>query len=208
MCPLPSTDRSISASETPGETGSPSEAFGGKDYYQELIGKANTVPIGKIFRLYNIRLDAHNRKCPCPFKSHKGGRERTASFWYYPETNSFFCFGCRVGGPFAHGCELVAALDGCTKVQAAHKLLQLFESDVDEDNMYNPQDFEERVRIMMDFSNTVREFYRSYSGEKAAVYVEAACKRFDALNAKKNLNNEALLRMVEEFKEYIRLYKP
>ena len=205
MCPVPSSNRSTSASETPGETGSVAEAFARKDYYQELIARANTIPIIKVLKHYNVRVDSYNKKTTCPLKTHKGGRERTASFWAYPETNTFHCFGCKAG---SRPCDFVALMDNCTKVQAAHKLLQLFESDVDEDNIYNPEDFQERIRILMDFSDTVREFYRSNSGEKAAVYVEAACKRFDTLNTRKKLNNEALLRTVEELKEYIRLYKP
>lgn len=205
MCPIPDSTRSDSDSTTPGETGSVAAAFAGKDYYQELIAKANTVPIIKLFKYYAIRLDAYNRKTTCPFRSHKGGRERTASFYYYPDTNSFYCFGCKAR---AHTCDFVAGMDGCTKVQAAHKILQLFESDVDEDNMYSTQDFEERLKIMMDFSNTVREFHRTYSTESAGVYVEVACKKYDTLNLKHKLDNDALRRTIEQLKEYISLYKP
>lgn len=206
MCPLPNTSRSTSDSTTPGETGSVAAAFARKDYYQELIGKANTVPIVKIFKHYSVHLDAQNRKTTCPLKSHSGGRERTPSFWYYPETNTFHCFGCHKGPSC---CDFVAEMDRCTKVQAAHKILQLFGSDVDEDNIFDPEDMEERLEIMMDFSNTVREFYQTYSTEEAGVYVEAACKKFDTLNSrKKPHNNEALQRIVEQLKEYISLYKP
>jgi len=205
MCPIPSTSRSDSDSKTPGETGSVAAAFAGKDYYQELIGKANSVPIAKLFKHYEIRLDTHNKKTSCPFKSHKGGRERTPSFYFYPDTNSFNCYGCNIGG---RCCELVMHMESCTKVQAAYKILQQFGSDVDEDNIYDPEDLEERLKIMMDFSNTVREFYQTYPTEEAGVYVEAACKKFDALNLKKKLNNEALQRTVEQLKQYITLYKP
>lgn len=205
MCPLSSSARSNSNSETPGETGSAAMSFAGKDYYQELISKANTVPLGKLFRHYGVRLDAHNKKTTCPFKSHKGGRERTASFYYYPDTNSYYCFGCKIG---SHNCDFVAEMDHCTKVQAAQKILQLFESDVDEDNVYNAQDFEERMKIMMDFSEAVREFHQTYSAPEAAVYVEVACKKYDALNLKLKLDNKALSRIVEQLKEYISLYKP
>ncbi len=205
MCPLSSTARSNSDSETSGESGSVAAAFAGKDYYQELISKANTVPIIKLFRHYGVRLDAHNKKTTCPLKSHKGGRERTPSFYYYPDTNSFYCFGCKAG---AHTCDFVAEMDRCTKVQAAHKILQLFESDVDEDNVYNAQDFEERLKIMMDFSGAVREFHQTYPTPEAGVYVEVACKKYDALNLKHKLDNEALRRTVEQLKEYISLYKP
>lgn len=205
MCPVPNTSRSNSDSQTPGETGSATVSFAGKDYYQELIAKANTVPIAKLFRHYGIRLDLHNKKTTCPFKQHKGGRERTPSFYFYPDTNSFNCYGCSTGG---RCCELVMHMEGCTKVQAAYKILQMFESDVDEDNIYNPEDFEMRLKIMMDFSDTVREFYQTFSTPEAGVYVEQACQKFDMLNLKKRLNNEALSRIVEQLKEYIALYKP
>ena len=205
MCPIPSTTRSNSDSKTPGETGSVAAAFAGKDYYQELIGKANTVPIVKIFKHYGVRLDAHNRKTTCPLKSHAGGRERSPSFWYYPETNTFHCFGCHKGPSC---CDFVAEMDRCTKVQAAQKILQLFGSDVDEDNIFDPEDLAERLEIMMDFSNTVREFYQTYPTDDAGVYVEVACKKYDALNLRHKLDNEALRRTVEQLKEYINLYKP
>jgi len=205
MCSIPSDPRPNSDGKTPGETGSPSAAFAGKDYYQELIGKANSVPIMKLFKHYGMRLDAYNKKCSCPFKSHKGGRERSPSFYFYPDTNSFNCYGCSTGG---RCCDLVMHLERCTKVQAAYKILQLFGSDVDEDNIYDPEDMAERLQIMMDFSNAVREFYQSYPTEEAGVYVEAVCKKFDTLNRKKKLDNKALQRVVEQFKLYITLYKP
>ncbi len=208
MRTLSSTARSDSPSEVSSEAGDIAEAFTGKDYYQELINRANSVPMAKVFKHYNIRIDIHNRKTTCPFKNHKGGRESTPSFYYYPDTNSFFCFGCRVGGQNAHGVNFIAEKDGCTRVQAAHKMLELFESDVDEDNIYDRQSFSDRLDIMMDFSNTVREFYQTYSDPKARVYVEVACKKYDALNRRHKLDNEALRSVVSQLKEYISLYKP
>jgi hypothetical protein len=205
MCPLPDTSGPDSNSETSGETGNSATSFAGKDYYQELIGRANTAPLVKIFKHYGIRLDAYNRKVTCPFKSHKGGRESTPSFYFYPETNTFYCFGCKIG---TRPCDFVAEMDNCTRVQSAHKVLELFESDVDEDNIYDKASFSERLEIMLDFSNAVREFHQTYPTEHARVYVEAACKKYDALNLKKKLNNEALRRTVEQLKEYITLYKP
>lgn len=99
-------------------------------------------------------------------------------------------------------------MERCTKVQAAYKILQLFGADVDDDNIYDPEDLAERLKIMMDFSNTVREFYQTYPSEEAGVYVEQACKKLDTLQLKKRLNNEALSRTVEQLKEYITAYKP
>jgi len=206
MCPISNTTRSNSDSSTPGETGSVAAAFAGKDYYQELIRKSNTVPLVKIFKHYNVRLDTHYKKTTCPFRSHSGGRERTPSFYFYPETNSFNCYGCNIGGP---GWKFVMQMENCTKVQAAYKILQMFGDDVDEDAMYDTPDFEERLAIMMDFSGAVREFHQTYPTKEARVYVEQACKKFDTLaTQKKSNNNEALRRIVEQLKHYISLYKP
>ena len=178
--------------------------FLGRDYYQELINRANSVPLIKVLRHYGIRLDPYNRKSTCPFKSHKGGRESTPSFYFYPDTNTFYCFGCKAK---SRPCDFVASMDTCTKIQAAHKLLQLFESDVDEDNIFDRTDFAERLKIMLDFSHTIRDFYQTHSDPEARVYVEVACKKYDALNLKHKLDNEALRRTVEQLKEYITLYK-
>ncbi len=37
-------------------------------------------------------------KCPCPNPEHKGGGEKTASFYFSRETGQFFCFGCQAYG--------------------------------------------------------------------------------------------------------------
>ena len=205
MCPIPNTTRSDSDGTTSGEAGSVAAAFTGKDYYQELISRSNTVPLTRIFKHYSIRIDAFTKKIICPFKSHKGGRESTPSFYFYSETNSFYCFGCKAG---TRACDFVAEMEHCTKVQAAHQILELFESEVDEDNVYDKVSFSERLEIMIDFSNVVREFHQTYPTDHARLYVEAACKKYDALSLKKKLNNEALRRVVEQLKEYITLYKP
>jgi hypothetical protein len=206
MRTLSNTARSDSSSETPGDSGDIAEAFTGKDYYQDLINRANTIPLVRIFKLHHIRLDEYNKKTTCPFKSHKGGRESTPSFYFYPETNTYYCFGCKAG---VRPCDFIAEIDRCTKVQAAHKLLELFGEEVDEDNVYDPQSFKDRLTIMMDFSNTVREFYQTYSTDDARVYIEGACKKYDALNLKhQKLDNDALRSIVKQLKDYINLYKP
>ena len=50
MCHISDTIRSDSDSEAPGETGNIAEAFIRKDYYQDLISRANSVSIIKMFR--------------------------------------------------------------------------------------------------------------------------------------------------------------
>ena len=63
---------------------------------KNIFAKANSSNLLNIFNYYNIDIDSYNNKIICPF--HKNGQEQSASFYYYPSTNSFHCFGCKVSG--------------------------------------------------------------------------------------------------------------
>jgi len=206
MRSISSPTGSIGPSTSPGETGDVAEAFTRKDHYKELIDRANTVPLTRIFKWYRLRIDAINRKVTCPFKSHKGGRENTASFNYYAETNTFCCYGCGVGNRHARGVEFVAAMDGISRDRAAAKILELFPTDVDEDQIVSHQDFSERLEIMMDFSNLVREFHQTHNDEKSQKFIEDMCWVYDQHNLKHDHSNEALRRIVEQIKDKIISY--
>lgn len=203
MRTIPSTTGSDGYSQTSGEVRNSTDASKRK-FFEELIRKANTVPLVRIFSHYNLRLDSVYSTIICPFKSHKGGRENSASFVYYSGTNSFYCFGCKIGGPFAHGCEFVAHMEGLSRVKAANQILKLFHSSVNEDaEVAEVENFSEKLEIMMDFSNTVREFRNSHFDDKSIAHLEHVCSVYDALNSKRKLDNEALKRLVEELKTYI-----
>lgn len=203
MCPLSNTAGSIGNSPSSGEAGDIADAFTGKDYYQDLIDRANTVPLIKIFRQYGVRADSNNRKIVCPFKHHKNGRESTPSFWYYPNTNTFCCYGCNTGGKVAHGCEFIAAMENISKVKAAHKILDLFSSDVDVENIHEIVNFSERLEIMLGFSNFVREFRQTHLDEKSREFIEDICEIYDRHNLKRDLGNDALRSMINQLKETV-----
>lgn len=176
----------------------------GEDYYQELIDQANTVPLTKILKKYGIQCFERDFKIRCPFKFHQGGRENTASFKYYQHTNSFWCFGCKTGGRSSH---FVAAMEKVSVSDAADKILRLFSSDVGEiDEDLLQADPDERLRILMDFSNTVREFRQTYP--EALEYAERAGQKLDQLNLKRpNQDNDALEVIVEQLKSYLEAFK-
>jgi DNA primase len=204
MCTLSNTAGSDSYSEEPGEIGNTTKIITRKNYYKDLINKANTVSLIKIFKHYNLRLDEYNKKIICPLKSHQGGRESTPSFYLYAETNTYYCFGCKSG---VRASDFISAMDRCTKVQAAYKILEIFDSDVDDDKVYDSDNFTERLEIMLDFSNSIREFYQRYISEDAITYIEVACKKYDDLNLKHDkLDNNALKSIVQQLKNYIELY--
>lgn len=213
MRKLPDTTGFIGYGETSWETGGPSETSAGK-IYKDLIRKANTVPLSRIFRHYNLRIDKYNRNVICPFKSHKGGRESTPSFNYYPDTDSFRCFGCKKGHENAHGPDFIAAMEGISKGKAAYKVLQLFQDFVKDDDgefidYANP---EKMLEVMLDFSNTIRDFRDCYSDKKSQLFIENICQLYDDLYArqivKSDFKLEALTRSVEMLKEKIINYKP
>ncbi len=191
--------------ETPGETGDSTASTTGKALYQELISKANSVPIIRVFRHYGLRLNNYNHRIVCPFKSHKGGHESTGSFQWYPLTNSYCCYGCRVG---SHACDFVAEMDGITKKQAALKIMKLFGDLVDAEAVFAPENFSERLEIMLSFSNTIRDFRQLHSDENAHSFIENMCMVYDDLNLKhKKLDNAALRHIVENLIEVINSYK-
>jgi len=78
---------------------------------------------------------------------------------------------------------------------------------VDEDRVFDRDNFSERLELMMDFSNTVREFRRTFLDEKSIFYIEHVCSVYDTVNLKHKLDNEALRRLVEKLKEDIESYK-
>lgn len=51
----------------------------------------NNLPILSVASKYS--LNVKKNKCPCPFHA-----DKDPSLVFYPNTNSFYCFGCKVGG--------------------------------------------------------------------------------------------------------------
>ena len=59
------------------------------DIFEEV---KNRLDISDVAEYYGLELDRHG-KCCCPFHT-----EKTPSFQIYPKSQSFYCFGCGVGG--------------------------------------------------------------------------------------------------------------
>lgn len=180
-----------------------------KDFYQDVIDLADTIPLLKIFDRYKVTCNERQFFIKCPFKSHKGGREHTASFQYFHKTNSFYCHGCHIGGPFAHATHFVAAMEGVQLIRSANKIIEVFANElgnVGDDGLIS-EDYGERLELMLDFSKTVREFYETYPDDEARVYVDGVCELFDKLNLKLKPDNSALRKIIEQSKEYISQYK-
>jgi hypothetical protein len=191
----------IDYGEEPGEVGDTSTLA--KNSNQELIRRANAVPIIQLFRINKVRLDKFNKRTICPFKSHKNGQEKTPSFWYFPNTNSFNCYGCHVGGGPT---DFIMHFEEISKVRAANKILELFEKDVDESLLFDGQNIAERMNIMMEFSNSILEFRQKYDNNHASQFIEYICWVYDCMNSNYIHDNDALrglnVRLIDWIHEY------
>lgn len=209
MRTIPSSTGSISKSETSGEDGSIADAFTGNFFLKnESISKANIVPIERVLKYYGVNVNKFNRKAVCPFKSHKGGRENSASFTLYPETNTYNCFGCGNGGKVVH---FVSTIDNISPFKAAAKILELFGDSIDDnadDELYvDPINFSEQLEIMMLFSEDIRDFRQNFIDEKSRAFIDNICKTYDDICLKHELDNEALRALIEKYQRKIKVYK-
>jgi DNA primase len=193
--------------EAPREIRDLANSFTGNDTtYKDVVYQANSVPLAKVLNSYGLRIDErsyYNQKIICPFKSHKNGRESTPSFMFYPQTNTFTCFGCGAG---SRACDFVSKMDRSNKFTAAHKILGLFSSSVD-DSPIERIDFSEKITILLDFSNTVREFHQFHKDEESFKFIEMICEVYDDFHIKHEVNNKSLLSIVSKLKERINSYR-
>jgi hypothetical protein len=203
MRSIPNSTRSTSSSKTLGEAGSFTEDIAGQDDYKAIVSKANSVPLTRLFKYYGLRLSESNQYIVCPFKSHKGGRENSASFKYYAPTNTYHCFGCKAG---VDPVSFVMNMENISYSRAARKIVEEFSEDIDEGIVFEYENSSETLEIMADFSTHVREFREKFKSPEAFLYIEEVCKMFDDLNLRRNMDNEALKWIVDLLKMRIQAY--
>jgi hypothetical protein len=156
------------------------------------IRLANTVSIVNIFQHYDIHLDQHTKKVCCPLPLHN---ERSASFYYYPNTNSFFCFGCKQGGGPV---ELVSQMNGCAKDNAARHILSQFESEVRVGEISECDDYKDRQLLLIKFAKIIHSYLHANINEEAFDRANKIAYIFDELNNRNNISNEGLMQLIEK----------
>jgi CHC2 zinc finger len=164
--------------------------------YQELIAKANTVPLILILAKYHIRIDQTTNKITCPFKFHSNGQERTASFYYYHNDNSFWCFGCKTG---RKPTDFVSAYDNISRTKAARKILHLFESNVSDDWETAACNTQEKQEQIVSFSKKVRSSILAHPDKIKEI--EMITEAFDLINEKHDLDTNGLNLLVDRLSE-------
>ncbi|MDP3786885.1 MAG: CHC2 zinc finger domain-containing protein [Candidatus Omnitrophota bacterium] len=61
--------------------------------FREAVERAKAVPILEVAESLKLKRSGENFKGICPFHP-----DKDPSFYVYPETNSFYCFGCHKAG--------------------------------------------------------------------------------------------------------------
>lgn len=195
MCILQDPARPDSLCEAPIQDRDLTTAFTAKDDYEEIVKKAESVSITKLFKYYGIGIDQFNRKCTCPFPKHKGGRESTASFYYYHDTNTFWCFGCKTG---TTSVDLVSNMEGYNKLQSSLKILNLFNDDSFqiELNKDVQDSYKEKNDLIFALSEKIREMLLTMPQNQEKI--EEICYSFDKMNDKYELDLNALKYVIEK----------
>lgn len=187
------TIQSKSGSSNIGEAFIKDGNFGSSD--QNLIKikyhKANSLDILPIFKAYGIDIGQHIKKICCPLPQHKDG---TASFYYYSQTNSFFCYGCKVGGGPV---ELVSSILDIPKPEASEIILSSFSGNA---NMQIAiiKDFAYRQETILNFSNYIRDIRNQDSSTSKTL--DEICLIFDTLMSKHSLDNDGVKSLIKKLK--------
>lgn len=157
--------------------------------YESVIKAANSTDINLIFRFYNLHID--NRKSICPFPNHKGGKESSPSFYFYPETNSFYCFGCKAG---THCVDFVSNIENIGRLKAANKIIDLFGSDENKCFLSEPSTYSsEKNNMLILFSKFISDLIIHSKNDPIKLSkIEEITYAFDKLNDKYELDVKVL----------------
>lgn len=166
-----------------------------------LIAQANSVDLFTVLRHYGIRVDEYNGKCICPFPFHSN--EKTASFKYYKDTNSFYCFGCKSGGGAVN---FVSLFNNISREDAAARITEKFHIDP---NIEIPESssFIERQRLLLEFSDSIRNFvFDNLDDSQALDYSEKVGLIFDTINSRHSLDNVGLKSLIKKLQVKLEQY--
>jgi len=87
------------------------------------LSATKAIELKKVFAHFGVDIQEGASHIKCPFEAHMASGA-TPSFKFYEETNSFYCWGCKVGGSAV---DFVMGMRGCTFNQAIEYLLDTFE---------------------------------------------------------------------------------
>jgi hypothetical protein len=179
---------------TPSSYATDTQSTAERNRFKELIEKAEKAPLLAIFKHYKVAIDEYSRKTFCPFPKHKGGRENTPSFWFYPDNNTFWCFGCKTG---RSAVDFVANREDISRFKAAQLVLEITVDEEEVDDVIFINQFD-RAKLLMEFASAIRVKNSANIGNEYQLScIEKIANVFDQMNSKHKLSNTALRMLME-----------
>lgn len=196
MQSLSNSSKSIDRGQIQNQSGNDRDGY--SNAWKKLATEANSVDLLTVLTSYGLQLDKYHSKCICPLHN-----ENTPSFYYYKDTNSWYCFGCKKGGSATH---FVSRIEDISIAKAADKLLGEFSPGVFATS--TTSDYLERQDIVFGFSNLIRKFIQAHTDNPNAFqFVERLTLIFDALVAKHNLSNDGLKLIIKRLEKQLGEFK-
>lgn len=156
---------------------------------------ARQVDLLTVMRAYGLEINQYARKISCPLPCHPD--DSSPSFWFYPATNSFNCFGCKHGGS---AIEFISLMDSVSKWDAVQRLLTQFDSD----HGIAPStttDYHGRNKAVLDFSAMIRDFlHRNADDETAMAHAEKVCLMFDTITTRHTIDIDGMKSLLEKLR--------
>ena len=120
-----------------------------KDKVEEI--KENSDIVSVISEYVQIKQNGKYFVCNCPFH-----HEKTPSFFIYPETNTFHCFGC---GKHGDSISFIMEMDSVNYVEALTKLSDKFNIPLEYETNYDFKPDFQKYYELNDF--TAKFYYRN-----------------------------------------------
>ena len=190
MSRLQRKTRSTSNSETSRQVRSHGEAYEGEAAYKDPIEDANNTPILEILKIYGVVFQNGIKKTICPLPDHK---DKTPSFLYYPDTNSFYCFGSKSG---SKPVDFVSKMERVERHIAAQIILE------NNFSVYSDiagSGFSNRIDTLISFSEKIRNLITIYPNRLSEI--EEYTKVLDDLNVRYNLTDESTKMIINKLNE-------
>lgn len=157
-----------------------------------LINQANSISLKRLFAYYKLNINEINRKTNCPLPNHK---DSTASFNYYPHTNTFWCFGCSNG---KSPVDLVAKIECISPIKAARKIVEII-GGTDKNSCSKEKTPDNLSHLYLKFSSIINNKITEDNFDQ----IDGICKTFDEINEKYHLDEEALLALISKLEQHI-----
>lgn len=173
-------------------------------YRSNLIQKANKISLKILLDQYHIYIDDFNYKIICPFPFHQ---EKTPSFNFYEDNNSFFCFGCQSGGGPV---EFLSFYYDINKQDAAQRLISDYGYLINENVEEHKTNWKEKQNYLFTYSNKIKSFLQNNTDNMDDVFnfSETICKEFDKIYYKyPNMDIKAYKILLEELDKKLFKYK-